>query len=184
MIELNIYNLAFLFFSSITILSAIGVAIINSLMRSLFLLIISFIGVASLFVLLSADFIAIAQLLIYAGSISILLLFAVMLTPEISINNQNSKYFLFAALASILFIYMMFLFISIFDINQLTGLNLGKLNFNDTIDKIGTLLLGKYIIAFELASILLLFALIGAISIVRSDKSDFSIVTSRTEEEK
>ncbi len=79
---------------------------------------------------------------------------------------------------------MMFLFISIFDINQLTGLNLGKLNFNDTIDKIGTLLLGKYIIAFELASILLLFALIGAISIVRSDKSDFSIVTSRTEEEK
>ena len=79
---------------------------------------------------------------------------------------------------------MMFLFISIFDINQLTGLNLDKLNFNDTIDKIGTLLLGKYIIAFELASILLLFALIGAISIVRSDKSDFSIVTSRTEEEK
>tara|TARA_Y100000996_G_scaffold119156_1_gene88983 strand:+ start:3457 stop:4011 length:555 start_codon:yes stop_codon:yes gene_type:complete len=184
LIELNIYNIAFLLFSTITLLSAIGVAVINSLMRSLFLLIISFIGVASLFVLLSADFIAIAQLLIYAGSISILLLFAVMLTPEISINNQNSKYFLFAALAGILFIYVMFLFISIFDINQLTGLSLDKLNFSNTIDKIGTLLLGKYIIAFELASILLLFALIGAISIVRSNESDFNIIATKIKDKK
>ena len=178
MIELTAYNLAFSFIATMTIVSALGVALVNSLMRSLFLLIVSFIGVAGLFILLSADFVAIAQLLIYAGSISILLLFAVMLTPEISINNQNSKYFLLASLAGILFVYVMVLFISIFQFNQLTDAGLDALNFSNTIDTLGHLLLGKYIIAFELASVLLLFALIGAISIVRNDESDFIVVSS------
>ena len=174
MIELTGYNFAFMFMTLITILPALGIAFVNSLMRSLLLLILSFIGVAGLFVLLSADFIAIAQVLIYAGSISILLLFAVMLTPEISINNENSKYYMLASLGAILFLYLMILLITIFDLNQLTGTALNKLDFDNTIEQIGALLLGKYIIAFELASVLLLFALIGAISIVRSSESDFS----------
>jgi NADH:ubiquinone oxidoreductase subunit 6 (subunit J) len=175
LIEFSTYNVIFFSISSFTLISAISVGLVNSLMRSLFFLILTFIGVAGLFILLSADFIAIAQLLIYAGSISILLLFAVMLTPESSTNNCNSKYFLPGILIGIIFTYLMVALVTIFQFNQLSGIHLKKLDFDNTIASIGELLLGKYIIAFELASILLLFALIGAISIVRSNESDFLI---------
>lgn len=157
---------AFYVLSTITVLSALSVFLLRNLVHSIMLLIVSFLGMAGLFATLSADFIAIAQILIYAGAISVLLVFAVMLTPLSSRNNANSLYvgpgiLAGAAIAAI----VVFTAIDTSWV-ELTGDALAERSFVDTIEVIGQQLLGKHILAFEVASVLLLFALLGAIVLV------------------
>jgi NADH-quinone oxidoreductase subunit J len=160
---------AFYAFSAITIVSALAVFVLRNLVHAIVFLVVSFLGMAGLFVTLSADFIAVAQILIYAGAISVLLVFAVMLTPLASRNNGNSLYvgpgvLLGGAIAAIVVF-------TAFDVqwNELTGAALedrGRAFAETTIETIGNQLLGRYILAFEVASVLLLFALLGAIVLV------------------
>lgn len=157
---------AFYLLSAITVLAALSVFLMRNLVHAIVLLILSFLGMAGLFATLSADFIAIAQILIYAGAISVLLVFAVMLTPLSSRNNANSLYvgpgvLAGAAIAAIVVF-------TAFDTTwvELTGDALRERSFIDTIETIGDQLLGKHILAFEVASVLLLFALLGAIVLV------------------
>jgi NADH-quinone oxidoreductase subunit J len=157
---------AFYALSGLTILSALSVFVMRNLVHAIVFLVLSFLGMAGLFLTLSADFIAIAQILIYAGAISVLLVFAVMLTPLASRNNGNSLYvgpgvLLGAAIAAI----VVFTAVDV-EWNELTGAALEERAFVDTISSIGDLLLGRYILAFEVASVLLLFALLGAIVLV------------------
>ena len=83
---------AFYGLSAVTIVSALAVLLLRNLVHAIVLLVVAFLGMAGLFATLSADFIAVAQILIYAGAISVLLVFAVMLTPLASRNNANSLY--------------------------------------------------------------------------------------------
>ena len=126
----------------------------------------SFLGMAGLFVTLSADFIAVAQVLIYAGSISVLMVFAVMLTPLASRDNANSLYVIPAAVGG-LGIAAIVGFVAV-DTSWAvhTGEALAAADFPGTVDVIGDLLLGRFVLAFEVASVLLLFALLGAIILV------------------
>ena len=62
--------------------AALGVVVVRNLIHAVVFLILSFIGVAGLYITLSADFVAVAQILIYAGAVSVLLLFAIVLTPS------------------------------------------------------------------------------------------------------
>ncbi|HRC62226.1 MAG TPA: NADH-quinone oxidoreductase subunit J, partial [Dehalococcoidia bacterium] len=73
--------LGFWLLSGVTVASALLVFLSRNLLHAVLALVLSFLGMAGLFVTLSADFIAVAQVLIYAGAISVLLVFAVMLTP-------------------------------------------------------------------------------------------------------
>jgi NADH:ubiquinone oxidoreductase subunit 6 (subunit J) len=157
---------AFYILSAITIVSALSVFLLRNLVHAIVLLILSFLGMAGLFATLSADFIAIAQILIYAGAISVLLVFAVMLTPLSSRNNANSLYAGPGVLAGAA-IAALVVFTAI-DTSwvQLTGEALRERSFVDTIETIGDQLLGKHLLAFEVASVLLLFALLGAIVLV------------------
>ena len=84
--------IAFYVLSAITIGSALAVFLLRNLVHAIVLLVLAFLGMAGLFLTLSADFIAISQILIYAGAISVLLVFAVMLTPLGSRDNANSLY--------------------------------------------------------------------------------------------
>ena len=157
---------AFYALSAITILAALSVFLLRNLVHAIVLLIVAFLGMAGLFATLSADFIAIAQILIYAGAISVLLVFAVMLTPLSSRNNTNSLYvgpgvLTGAAIAAL----VVFTAIDTSWV-ELTGDALRERSFIDTIESIGDQLLGKHILAFEVASVLLLFALLGAIVLV------------------
>ncbi len=157
---------AFYALSAITILSALSVFLMRNLVHALVFLVMAFLGMAGLFVTLSADFIAVAQVLIYAGAISVLLVFAVMLTPLASRNNGNSLYvgpgvLLGAAIAAI----VVFTAVDV-EWNQLTGSALEERAFLDTIETIGDQLIGQHVLAFEVASVLLLFALLGAIVLV------------------
>jgi NADH:ubiquinone oxidoreductase subunit 6 (subunit J) len=138
----------------------------RNLLHALAFLVISFLSMAGLFLTLSADFIAMAQILIYAGSISVLMVFAVMLTPLASRDNGNTIYVLPGLLAAGgIATFVGFLALD-------TSWSGPATDFTTTIDLIGNLLLGKYVLAFEIASILLLFALIGAIMLVQTSSSD------------
>lgn len=176
--------IAFWVLSAITVGSALAVFLSRNLMHAVVFLILAFVGNAGLFLTLSADFIAVAQVLIYAGAISVLLVFAVMLTPLSSRDNGNSLYVVPGVLAG-LGIAAVIVFVSV-DVDwsqiapglgrvvdwtnvELTGDALAARSFDDTIERIGELLLGRYVLAFEVASVLLLFALLGAITLVQEE---------------
>ena len=173
---------AFYALSAITILAALSVFLLRNLVHAIVLLVVAFLGMAGLFATLSADFIAIAQILIYAGAISVLLVFAVMLTPLASRNNANSLYvgpgMLAGAAIAALVVF------TAFDVDwvQLTGNALNDRSFTDTIEDIGKQLLGKHILAFEVASVLLLFALLGAIVLVTDPRGTRSNTANEADE--
>jgi NADH-quinone oxidoreductase subunit J len=160
---------AFWLMSAITIGGGIAVFLSRNLIHSVVFLVLSFLGVAGLFLILSADFIAVAQILIYAGAVSILMVFAVMLTPLSARDNSNSLYAIPGVLIGVLFAAGV-AFVAI-DVEWSVLADLEADRFPSTVSRVGDLLLGRYLLAFEVASVLLLAALIGAIMLVREDEA-------------
>jgi len=159
--------LSFFALSGVTVMSALLVFLARNLLHALGFLVISFLGMAGLFLTLSADFIAIAQVLIYAGSISVLMVFAVMLTPLASRNNGSTLYVIPAMLAAGGLASLIGFVAIDTEWDERKGEALAQSDFTTTVAAIGDLLLGRYILAFEVASVLLLFALLGAIVLVQ-----------------
>lgn len=159
--------LAFFALSGVTVASALLVFVSRNLLHALAFLVISFLGMAGLFLTLSADFIAVAQVLIYAGSISVLMVFAVMLTPLASRDNGSTLYVIPAMLAAGGLASLIGFVAIDTEWDERKGEALGVSDFTTTVAGIGDLLLGRYILAFEVASVLLLFALLGAIVLVQ-----------------
>jgi NADH-quinone oxidoreductase subunit J len=131
-------------------------------------LLFSFFGVAGVYVFLFADFIAITQLLIYVGGIMVLILFGVMLTSHQI--NVDAKTGTIQTLPAILIAagigggLVWILYITNWKVNpQLPDVE-------TTAQKIGELLLTQYLLPFEIASVILLVALIGAAMIARREK--------------
>ena len=84
--------IAFYVLAAITLISALMVAMVRDLVHAVLFLILSFIGIAGLYLTLSADFVAVVQILIYAGAISVLMLFAILLTPRSARDNAAVSY--------------------------------------------------------------------------------------------
>jgi NADH:ubiquinone oxidoreductase subunit 6 (subunit J) len=163
---------AFWVLSAITVGGALLVLLSRNLLHALVFLVLAFLGTAGLFLTLSADFLAVAQVLIYAGAISVLMVFAIMLTPLASRDNASSLYavpgvLLGAAMAALVAF-------AALDVGwpELEGAALEQraTDLGSAVAAIGEELLGRYVLAFEVASVLLLFALIGAIVLVREDE--------------
>ena len=95
--------IAFWIFAAAIIGAALGVVLLKNVFRAAVLLITCFLGVAGLFILLSADFLAAMQVLIYIGAISILVILAIMLTRELSIGSPSNKFRIFALIIATLF---------------------------------------------------------------------------------
>jgi NADH-quinone oxidoreductase subunit J len=140
------------------------VVLARSLIYNAFALLGTFFGVAGLYLLLGADFLAATQLLIYVGGILVLLLFGVMLTHKIYDLDLRSEItqFLPGLIVSA----------GVFGILALTAVatpwagGTGRAP-SPTTEEIGGLFLGQYLLPFWAASVLLLVALIGAAMIVR-----------------
>jgi NADH-quinone oxidoreductase subunit J len=162
--------IAFYALSGLTVLGALLVFVARNLLHAVLALVLSFLGMAGLFVTLSADFIAVAQILIYAGAISVLLVFAVMLTPLASRDNGNTLFAPLGVLIGLGFAGLLGLTGLLVDWPALDLDTLHVQSFTTTVGAIGDALLGRYVLAFELASALLLAALIGAIALVREDE--------------
>ena len=155
---------AFWLLAGLTVGSALGVVAVRDLIRALVLLITSFLGVAGLYITLSADFVAVAQVLIYAGAISVLLIFAIMLTPLASRDNAET----FLQVPGLLLAGLVAFTIGFVSLE--TDWSIAERGgFEETASAIGEALLSKYVLPFEMASVLLLVAMLGAIVLVRPE---------------
>ena len=155
---------AFWMLTVVTLGAALMVVIVRNLFHAVLSLILSFVGVAGLYITLSADFVAVAQVLIYAGAISVLILFAMMLTPRAA--RDNAETFLQGP-ALILAGLTAATIAGVAAATDWSEASRGP--FTETAQAIGEALLNRYVLPFEIASVLLLVAMVGAIVLVRED---------------
>ena len=154
------------------LLGGLGVVFFGKIIYSALFLGIVFVCVALLYLLLNADFLAAAQILIYVGAINVLIVFAIMLVnkPE---NETTQKKRTFGDILSGISVLGLFLFLIIMILNttwiQNSSLNPELENSFQSVDIIGIHLLTDLLLPFELLSILLLVALVGAITIARNE---------------
>ena len=144
--------------------SAFMVVTSPNLVHSAVSLLFTFFGIAAIYIYLYADFIAATQVVVYVGGILVLIIFGVMLTNKIENATITSK--THNKIPGVIFSGLLLLlqFYAIFNTNWLVNKNAAK---DSTIVDIGELLLGKYLLPFEVVSILLLAALIGAAMLSR-----------------
>ena len=95
--------IAFWIFAVAIIGAALGVVLLKNVFRAAVLLITCFFGVAGIFILLNADFLAAMQILIYVGAISILVILAIMLTREVAFGSPSNKFQIPALIIAALF---------------------------------------------------------------------------------
>ncbi len=159
---------AFYVLAVLTLGSALMVATVRDLVHAVLFLVLSFVGVAGLYITLSADFVAVAQVLIYVGAISVLMLFAILLTPRTGRDNASVPFAApIGALAGLVGAVIIFVAIQT-DWTKAKGGN----SFETTAAEIGRALLDPFVIPFEVASVLLVVAMLGAILLVRPGSGD------------
>jgi NADH-quinone oxidoreductase subunit J len=159
-------GLAFWVLSALTLISAGGVMVSRNLLHAVLFLIVSFIGVAGFFVLLSAQFIAMAQIVIYVGAVAVLVLFAVLLTPRAGRDNSETIWGAPAALLSVALLTVLLFVIHDAAWSESSGF------VEPTAADLGKAMLDTWVLPFQLASVLLTAALIGAIMLVRSPEEE------------
>jgi NADH-quinone oxidoreductase subunit J len=157
-------QIVFYFLAAVVVGSATVVVFARSIIRSAFALLYTFLGVAAIYVLLGADFLAATQMVIYVGGILILLLFGVMLTHKLyDLNFKSETFQFFPALVAVIAVFAALVNFML----RAHWYNGGQRPSLPTTAAIGDLLMKDYILPFEAASILLMVALIGAAMIVR-----------------
>ena len=185
-------DIVFWILAVMAIAGALGVVLVPNLFRAALLLIVVFVAVAGMFILLSAEFLAVVQILIYVGAIAILIIFAVMLTRDVQHGNLPNRMNIPAAVfAALLFTALVAVAVDtkweflpadqqeraeLVQVNALTTLT------GEVLDDAGVspedqtkvqesgladLLISDYVLPFEAVSVLLLSALIGALVLVR-----------------
>ena len=186
-------DVVFWMLSVMAVVGALGVGMVPDLFRAALLLIVVFIAVAGFFILLSAEFLAVVQVLIYVGAIAILIIFAVMLTRDVQHGNLPNRMQMPAAvLAAMLFAALVavavdtqweFLpaeqqervdLVQTSAVTTLTGDVLTEAGITGPEEQsevqnagLADLLISDYVLPFEAVSVLLLAALIGALVLVR-----------------
>lgn len=157
---MELTSILFYLFSILTLTAATVMVFSKNIVHSAFALMFTLIGVAALYVLLYADFLAATQLLVYVGGILILILFGVMLTTQgqsfsfkaISVNIIPAS--LLSGAVAVLLIYAFLQ--TEWKITE-SGIR------EETVREMGMMLMGGYILPFIVVGILLLIAIIGAI---------------------
>jgi NADH-quinone oxidoreductase subunit J len=159
-------SVAFWTLSLLTLGAAGGVMAARSLFHAVLFLIVTFIGVAGFFVLLSADFLAMAQIIIYVGAIAVLMLFAILLTPRADRNNAETRMAAPAALLAVA-VATVVIFV-VYDTDWRTVAESPGLTGRE----LGDALLSTWVLPFQIASVLLTAALVGAIMLIRSPEEE------------
>ena len=154
----------FYIFAVLTVGTAAVVVLARSLIYSAFSLLFTFFGVAGLYLLLGADFLAATQLLIYVGGILVLLLFGVMLTHKLYDLDLKSEVTQFLPGALVSATLLAVLAVTAWRTDWAVGPGRAPAA---TTREIGMLFMSRWLLPFEAASILLLMALVGAAMIVR-----------------
>ena len=161
--------LLFVFFTLITLGGGLGVVTSRNLFRSALFLIASLVGVVGFYVLLDAGFLAVIQLMVYIGAISILILFAIMLSRSLmgKDHGQRNEQWWVAGLVTILLFVV--LVVVVWQVSWPLADPTTAATPNVSIASLGEALVGPYMLPFEAVSVLLLAALIGAVLLARDN---------------
>ena len=149
----------------IIIAAGLGAVIVRNIMHSALLLGLALLGVAGVFLLLGADFLAAVQVTVYVSGVLILMLFVVMLTHRLydrTLAQTNERVMPALILGLVILVLL---------VAAITGADLDRqmVDPETTVFRLGTLLLTVYLVPFEVASVLLLAAMIGAILFTMRD---------------
>ncbi len=175
----------FYFLAFLALSSAVFVVISTSLVRSIFMLFVTLFAVAGLYIFALADFIALTQIVIYVGGVLVMMLFALMLSNKELLNNlekNNPKMLGLRHLPAIIIT----LSIAVILFNAFTNINFDKVKWiksavflgdvhqakNNQVNHIGINIMTNFMLPFEIVSIFLMMALIGAAHLVRKDNQN------------
>ncbi|OGI02071.1 MAG: hypothetical protein A2Y25_03885 [Candidatus Melainabacteria bacterium GWF2_37_15] len=174
-----IYSLFFFLIAGVLLVSALGVVFLHRIVYSAVAMILAFLSVAGIFVLLNADFVAVSQIIIYAVGITIVMIFAIMLTGTREDKELwiAKKFRSIVALGSAGLLFLTIIVSSIlatFALQQPSDEVIQRLQTEGTTSTIGNALLTTYVLPFEVLSLLLLAAIIGAVVIAIKNKESKS----------
>ena len=167
-IQIPFELIAFIVMSIFALGGGIGVVSSPNLFHSALYLIVSLFGVAGYYVLLSAGFLAVVQLMVYIGAIAILVLFAIMFSRRLmglSEGQSNREWWISLPISFLLFLTLLGV------VNTVAWPVTDVAPTEDSVLQLGLAFLGSYLIPFEVVSVLLSVALIGAIFLAR-EKTD------------
>ena len=165
----------FLVLSLIAISSALGMMFSRNAVYSALFLVLNFITVAVFYLLLGAPFIAMSQITVYAGAIMVLVLFVIMLlgaenlAPSKSLPWQKPLAYI---LAFVLVVESVYLVISRAQVDKFISSPEASLNSMDNLREMAMTLFNQYLLPFEITSILLLVAMVGAIVLTKQEKGE------------
>jgi NADH-quinone oxidoreductase subunit J len=163
---MQLFDIVFFVFAFITVVSAFVVVFSRNIVYAAFSLLFTFFGVAGLYVLLQADFLAVTQILIYVGGILVLMLFGVMLTNKVV--NVELKSGSMNTIPALLLVAVVAGTLSGLFYLTWKGVGAPPTSVEVTTTKsLGQMLMTSYLLPFEVASIVLLVALIGAAMFAR-----------------
>jgi NADH:ubiquinone oxidoreductase subunit 6 (subunit J) len=164
---MSVMQVVFLVLAVAAVGTAVGVVTSRNIFYSALLLIACFFAVAGFYVLLQATFLAAVQVLIYVGAIAVLIIFAVMLTERMMVKKKrawNEQWWVALLVAVALVAVMLYVVVTAnWPVTEAA-------TPTDAIAELGRVLLSTYVLPFEVASVVLLMALIGATIIAREEK--------------
>ena len=162
-----VQTILFLVLTAITLGGALGVVTSHNIFHGALYLVLSLSGVVGYYVLLNAGFLAAVQLLIYIGAIAILILFAIMLSHGIMARHQsqrNEQWWMAALVTLLIFVVLA---VVLWQVQWPVADSQTLAAPSTSLSQLGQDLMGPYMIPFEVASLLLLVALVGAVVLAR-----------------
>ena len=168
------------------LVTALGVVLLSNIVHSAFLLAGVFLSISGLYILLNADFVAAAQILIYVGAVNVLILFAIMLVNKREDFSELPKRWLRQGATAIVCVGLFALLGTVVLVTPWSLNTTSPAVVENTVIALGEHFFSDYLLPFELASVLLLMAMVGAIILARRDlipdvvESDETVSTSLT----
>jgi NADH-quinone oxidoreductase subunit J len=155
---------AFWIMAVVAVLAAMGVVFLRNVFRAALALVLCFITVAGLYITLSADFLAAVQILVYVGAISVLIILGIMMTREVQRGSPSNRMKLPAFLVAVILLGIM-----VYTVTSTSWKIAGEAPLSPTTAPLALKLFseGGFILPVEIAAVLLLAAILGAIVIAR-----------------
>lgn len=164
---------------AVIVAGAVFTAMTRNLVRAIFSMLGTLTAVALIYLLLSADFLAVTQMLVYAGGVMVLFLFAVFSVGSIGDPSHSSP--LRMSRWSIALVASLGIFLTIFSLSAVEAMNAGKHRSGPITAALGRRFISEYSVSFELLAVLLLLGLIGVFAVLRATASGDSTATANTD---
>lgn len=172
---MSFQDILFYIFSAILVVSALGVITVRNPVNSALLLVLAFVTCAGLWLLLEAEFLAIALVLVYVGAVMVLFLFVVMML-DINLDRLREgfwKWFPFGVVVALIMVAEMSMVLmgKYFRLEEMPVPRSQDADYSNT-RELGRLIYTEYVYAFELAAVLLLVAMVAAIALTLRHRED------------